>query len=176
MPLPTKVTSFATITLESGSAVATQIADGTDITANVANVNFPDPYVAQETNPNDGGMSDFDVDRKIMTPECSFDMPAYYTAIAAATNLTVEVTKDYRHPQTNAVINRRTDRCAGKVRVTQAPHNFADTTIPAYTVTFANPNIRKVQESGVANAAWDIDKTSRTYKRNGVDIFPEATI
>ena len=169
---PVNLRKFARVTLEAGSIVPTELANNSEITAQVQDVTYPEIAVAELNAP--GAKADYPVTGKLQPMNCVMVMTSVHAALLAG--IGQEFSVEYEE---TLVTPRSADRPMLTMDITGIllRTNFGNLNLAADEIRPVTYNYRllayKLVKGDVAQPVYDIDIPSGIYRQNGVDMFPE---
>ena len=169
---PVNLRKFARITLEEGTVVPAELANNSEITAQVQDVTYPEIAVAELNAP--GDKADYPLTGKLQPMNLVMVMTSIHAALLAG------VGKEYSFEYEETLV---TPRSASRPMLTMDVTGILLRTNLA-NLNLANDEIRpvtynyrllayKLVKGDVDEPVYDIDIPARIYRQNGEDMFPE---
>ena len=169
---PVNLRKFARITLEAGTAVPAELANNSDITAQVQDVTYPEIAVA-ELNAG-GAKADYPITGKLQPMNLVMIMTSIHAGLLAG------VGKEYSFEYEETLVTpRSTTRPMLTMDVTGIllRTNFNNLNLANDEIRPVTYNYRllayKLVKGDVAEPIYDIDIPAGIYRQNGEDMFPE---
>ena len=167
---PRAIRRTATITLEAGAVVPTELANNSTISASVQTVTYPSPQLFRRDVP--GPKADYPVPGRLQPMTFVLDMTSVFASLMAGLgqNYSLEVEETLYTPNGVAVPILTTDVTGTLLQTNFNSVNLGDDAIRPVNFQYAVVKFKQIK-GGIGEPIYDIDLDADIFKQNGKDMF-----